>query len=213
MTITFTIWYKYKTGEPRSTEISASIFLGFVVVRNKHVLPRSKMTVSQTYNKRYRIFNVVIWIEILQLHRYTIMVFTWLYTLDFKENFQSIEEHGGNTYTCSFFLAGLFTCFSAWMRWCVLKILALPPVKHRKTFFLATLNQPLIDFKYIEILEILSSWRLGSDAWPVWNKMLCMICYMLCCTRLHDRHCKSDFFFFWFYLILELLSWYMSKIE
>ena len=132
------------------------------------------MTVFQTYNKRYRIFNVVIWIEILQLHRYTTMVFTWLYSLDFKENFQSIEEHGGNKYTCLFFSAGLFTCFSAWIRWCVLKIQALQPVKNRKTFFLATLNQPLIDFKYISVLEILSSWRLGSDAWPACVAHTCM---------------------------------------
>ena len=35
---------------------------------------------------------------------------------------------------------------------------------------------------------------IGSvDAWPVWNKMLCMICYMLRCKHLDDRY---DWFFF-----------------
>ena len=94
-----------------------------------------------------------------------------------------------------FFYAGLLTCFSALMRWCVLKTQALPPVKNQKTFLLATLNPSFIDFKYIKVLEILSSWRLGSaDAWPAWNKMICMVCYMLYCTHLHDRHDKSDSF-------------------
>ena len=47
----------------------------------------------------------------------------------------------------------------------------------------------------LNIFEILSSWHLGSaDAWPAWNKMLCMVCYMLHCTHLHDRYDKSDFF-------------------
>ena len=41
----------------------------------------------------------------------------------------------------------------------------------------------------------LSFWRLGSaDAWPAWNKMLCMDSYMPHCTHLHDRYDKSDFF-------------------
>ena len=94
-----------------------------------------------------------------------------------------------------FFYAGHFTCFSAWIRWCVLKTQALPPVKNQKTFLLATLNPSFIDIKYISVLEILSSWRLGSaDASPAWNKMLCMVCYMLHCTHLHDRYDKSDFF-------------------
>ena len=43
----------------------------------------------------------------------------------------------------------------------------------------------------------MNSWRLGfADAWPTWNKMLCMICYMLHCKHLHDRYDKSGFFFF-----------------
>ena len=70
---------QYKTEEPRNIEISAPISLGFVLVWNKHVSPRSKMTVFQTYNKKYGIKNVIIWVEILQLHRYTIAVITWLY--------------------------------------------------------------------------------------------------------------------------------------
>ena len=50
----------------------------------------------------------------------------------------------------------------------------------------------------------MNSWRLGfADAWPTWNKMICMICYMLHCKHLHDRYGKSDFFFFfWFYISL-----------
>ena len=51
---------QYKTEEPRNIEISAPISLGFVLVWNKHVSPRSKMTVFQTYNKKYGIKNVVI---------------------------------------------------------------------------------------------------------------------------------------------------------
>ena len=43
----------------------------------------------------------------------------------------------------------------------------------------------------------MNSWRLGfADSWPTWNKMLCMICYMLHCKHLHDRYDKSGFFFF-----------------
>ena len=67
---------QYKTDKPRNIEISASISLGFVLVSNKHVFSRSKMTVFQTYNKKDEIFTAVIWIEILQLHRYTITVIT-----------------------------------------------------------------------------------------------------------------------------------------
>ena len=83
-----------------------------------------------------------------------------------------------------------------------------------KDILLAALNLSFIDFKYIWVLGILSSWRLGSaDAWPAWKKMLCMVCYMLHCTHLQDRHDKSDSFFFWFYFIIELLLWYISKTE
>ena len=113
-----------------------------------------------------------------------------------------------------FFYAGLFTCFSAWIRWCVLKTQALPPVKNQKTFLLATLNPSFIDFKYIKVLEILSSWRLGSaDAWPASNKMLCMICYMLCCTHLHDRYDKSDFFFSDFISLLSCFRGISAKLS
>ena len=65
--------------QKRNIEISAPISLEFVLVWNKHVFPRFKMTVFQTYNKKNWIRNVVIWVEILQLHRYTIAVITWLY--------------------------------------------------------------------------------------------------------------------------------------
>ena len=62
-------------------------------------------------------------------------------------------------------------------------------------FLLATRNPSFIDFKYIYVREILSSWRLRSaDAWLAWNKMLCIVCFMLHCTHLHDRYDKSDFF-------------------
>ena len=94
-----------------------------------------------------------------------------------------------------FFYADLFTCFGAWIRWCVLKTQTLQPVNNQKTFLLAILNPSFIDFKYIYVLEILSSWRLGSaDAWPAWNKMLfmVMVCYMLNCIHLHHRYDKSD---------------------
>ena len=50
---------QYKTEERRNIEISASasrIYFGV----NKHVFPRSKMTVFQTYNKKYGIKDVVI---------------------------------------------------------------------------------------------------------------------------------------------------------
>ena len=70
---------QYKTEEPRNIEISAPISLGFVLVWNKHVSSRSKMTVFQTCNKKYGIKNVIIWVEILQLHRYNMAVITWLY--------------------------------------------------------------------------------------------------------------------------------------
>ena len=94
---------QYKTEEPRNIEISAPISLGFVLVWNKHVFRRFKMTVFQTYNKKYGIKNVVIWVEILQFHRYTITVITWLYLRKKKkENFQSIKKHRKNKYTCSF---------------------------------------------------------------------------------------------------------------
>ena len=48
---------QYKTEEPRNIEISAPISLGFVLVSWKHV---SKMTVFQTYDKKYGIKNEVI---------------------------------------------------------------------------------------------------------------------------------------------------------
>ena len=50
---------QYKTEEPRNIEIFASasrIYFGM----NKPVFPRSKMTVFQTYNKKYWIKNVAI---------------------------------------------------------------------------------------------------------------------------------------------------------
>ena len=92
-----------------------------------------------------------------------------------------------------FFYADLFTCFSAWIRWCVLKTQTLQSVKNQKTVLLAILNPSFIDFKYIHVLEILSSWLLFSaDTWPAWNKMLFMVCYMLNCIHLHNRYNKSD---------------------
>ena len=51
---------QHKTEKPRNIEISAPISLEFVLVWNKHVFPRSKMTVFQTYNKKYRIKNAAI---------------------------------------------------------------------------------------------------------------------------------------------------------
>ena len=93
---------QYKTEEPRNIEISAPISLGSVLVWNKHVFPRSKMTVFQTYNKQYGIKIVAVWLEILQLHRCIIMVITWLYLKKEKKNFQSIEKHRENKYACSF---------------------------------------------------------------------------------------------------------------
>ena len=113
-----------------------------------------------------------------------------------------------------FFYAGHFTCFSAWIRWCVLKTQALPPVKNQKTFLLATLNPSFIDFKYIKVLEILSSWRLGSaDAWPAWNKMLCMVCYMLHFTHLHNTYDKSDFFSSDFISLLSCFRGVSAKLS
>ena len=61
-----------------------------LVTLSLHVFSGSKMTVFQTYNKKYGIFNVVIWIEILQPHRYNITVITWLYLKKKKDNFQSM---------------------------------------------------------------------------------------------------------------------------
>ena len=60
------------------------------------------MTGFQNYNKKYGIKNIVIWVEIFQLHRYTITVITWLYLKKKKKNLQSIEKHSENKYTCSF---------------------------------------------------------------------------------------------------------------
>ena len=60
------------------------------------------MTVFQTYNKKYGIKDVVIYVEILQLHRYIITVITGLYLRRKKEKFQSIEKHRENNYTYSF---------------------------------------------------------------------------------------------------------------
>ena len=49
---------------------------------------------------------------------------------------------------------------------------------------LATPKPSFIDFKYIKVFKILSSWRLGLvHALPAWNKMLCMIWYMLRFTQ------------------------------
>ena len=87
---------------PRNVEIFAPISLGFVLVWNKHVFSRSKMTVFQIYNKKYGIKNVAIWVEILQLHRYIITVITWRYLKKKKENFRNIEKKRENKYTCSF---------------------------------------------------------------------------------------------------------------
>ena len=46
---------------------------------NRHAFPRSKMAAFQTYNKKHEIKNVVIWVQILQLCRCTIVLITWLY--------------------------------------------------------------------------------------------------------------------------------------
>ena len=128
---------QHKTEKPRNIEISAPISLEFVLVWNKHVFPRSKMTVFQTYNKQYVIKNVVVLVEIFQLHRYTITVITWLYLEKEKENFQSMAKHRTQVCMLIFFYSGHFTCFSAWMRWCVngVKTQALSPVKNQNTFF------------------------------------------------------------------------------
>ena len=85
-------------------------------------------------------------------------------------------------------------------------------MKNQKTSLLATLNPSFIDFKYIWVLEILSSWRLGSvDASPSWNKMLCMICYMLGCKHLHDICDKFDFFSFDFISLLSCFRGMLAK--
>ena len=107
---------QYKTEEPRNIEISAPISLGSVLVWNKHVFARSKMTVFQTYNKQYGIKIVAVWVEILQLHRYIIMVITWLYLKKEKKNFQSIEKHTENKYACSFSFTQAFVIqiLSSW---------------------------------------------------------------------------------------------------
>ena len=70
---------QYKTEKTRNFETSAHISLGFFLVWNKHIFSRSKVTVFQTYNKKYGIKNAVTWVEILQLHRYTITIITWFY--------------------------------------------------------------------------------------------------------------------------------------
>ena len=49
-----------------------------VLVWNRYVFPRSKMAVFQTYHKKHGIKIAVIWVEVLQLHKYTITVITWL---------------------------------------------------------------------------------------------------------------------------------------
>ena len=91
---------QYKTEEPRNIEISAPVSLGFVLVWNKRVFPRSNITVFQTYNKKYGIKNVVIWVEILEFDRYAIAVITL--SENKNENFQSIEKPRESNYTCSF---------------------------------------------------------------------------------------------------------------
>ena len=64
---------QYKTEDPRNIELSAPFSLGFVLVWNRHVSPRPRMTVFQTYNKKYGIKNVAIWVEVLQLYLKTRM--------------------------------------------------------------------------------------------------------------------------------------------
>ena len=81
-------------------------------------------------------------------------------------------------------------------------------------FLLATRNPSFIDFKYIYVREIFSSWRLRSaDAWPAWNKMLCIVCFMLHCTHLHDRYGKSDFFSSDFILLLSRFRGISAKLS
>ena len=110
-----------------------------------------------------------------------------------------------------FFYAILFTYFTAWIRWCVLKTQALPPVKNQKTFLLATLNPTFFGFKYIKVLEILSSWRLGSaDAWPAWNKMLCMLYAHICMT---DMKSLISFFLILFHYWAALLVYQKNRVN
>ena len=93
---------QYKTEEPRNIEISAPISLGFVLVWNKHVSPRSKITVFQTYNKKYGIIKCshMSWdTSTSQIHHRG----NHLTLSEHKnENFQSIEKHRENKYACSF---------------------------------------------------------------------------------------------------------------
>ena len=49
-----------------------------VLVWNRYVFPRSKMAVFQTYHKKHGLKIAVVWVEVLQLHKYTITVITWL---------------------------------------------------------------------------------------------------------------------------------------
>ena len=130
---------RYNTEKPRNIEISAPISLGIVLVWNKHVSPRSKMNVFQTYNKTYVIKNAS-----LQIHHCGNHL---TLSENINENIQSIEKHKENKYKCSIsfmraFLLVLVPEYDgvSWKH---------RPLKNQKTFFPATLNQSFIDFKYI----------------------------------------------------------------
>ena len=109
-----------------------------------------------------------------------------------NENFQSIEKHRENKYTCSFSFRKAFL------------LVLVPkydgvPWKHRPC-------HPGRIKRH--------SWRLGSaDAWPAWNKMPYMVCYMLHCTHLHNRYDKSDFFSSDFILSLSCFRGISAKLS
>ena len=132
-----------------------------------------------------------------------------------NENFQSIEKHRENKYTCSVsftqaFLLVLVPEYDG-VSW---KHRPCHPERIKRHFLLVTRNPSFIDFKYIYVREILSSWRLRSaDTWPAWNKMLCIVCFMLHCTHLHDRYDKSDFFSSDFILLLSCFRGISAKLS
>ena len=102
---------QYKTEDPRNIEISAPISLGIVLVWNKHVFPRSRMTAFQTYNKKYGIKNVLIWGELTSTSQMHHRGNHLTLSENKNENFQSIEKYREVSIHAHFLLRRSFYLF------------------------------------------------------------------------------------------------------
>ena len=93
--------------------------------------PWSKSAAFQTYDKKHRIKILVIWVQIIQLHRYTIAVITWLYL---NARMRISKAMRKQVEMLTFFTQDFLLVLGTSIWWCDLKRQSLPPMKNQKFF-------------------------------------------------------------------------------